>query len=474
MPNFDIHSYMAEVSHSIRSLRERLRMGASDVLSERPDPRIRYTGTPFVESVGALVEYIDGNSEGTYDLTAVEMRDSSLRSVAASRLPLFSSIATQIPSGAVVLNVGAGGDVVPISAMQAAGHQIICTDFAQDVVSGLQTKVDVPVFSCDLIHLSNVLPSPVDYIFGNSTLAYIDPRKLMVAVKSIWDSMATGGIFTFDLAPNPIFFELAGDPCSDIVNPADPNPRTLLSYVRKHGVTDGINLMAWRHHYRALAVNLALVEILKQLFASHGAVCSTTSFGFPLPGGGTQDGLVLRVSKDGGSVLAPTKNESLYDDGLEYLACRTKTGHPKLVLMCIDRPIGAELSKALGLSASKRDAPWQVAEFIARHSYGGPLSQSLMREMMDDNDPHRIAASLLPYVCYGKEITRRYPPSLLAQDQVLHKQVFIGRMNRAQVDVMLDELYARQSANESLAKHRMTRKKNAKKQRRTRAKNRKR
>lgn len=472
MNQLPLSDLIAQVGVRIEALRTRLRASAANILAELPEPTSTYTGVTYVESAGAVLQIERGGFEGVYTPDAVRMRDASLAAMSAERPPLFRGIANQFLPGSRVLNVGAGGDVVPIRAIRDAGHEVISTDLLEETVRLLRSRTDTPVFACELVHLKSVLNEQVDYVVGNSTLAYVEPSKLSAAVSNSWESMRRGAVFTFDLAPHPTYFDLAESiTARNVTNASESDPRKLLDFVKRFGVQDGINAMAWHTYYRALAVNLSVVSLLRDRFLALGATCKTGLFSLRQAQGGRQQVVTLRVARQADEVLEPLPGEVFFEDSTRALKADAQDGKPFFALVSIDRAIGERLAREFGIHEDLRSDPWNVAAFVHEQQNSASLAPEIRQLVLAELDPQQFAARIRPYT-EGKEVVPATPPpDILVLDQTIHKLVFTGAIaDQELADRQIDAAYAkaalqndRAEANSALRAAKATRKKERKK-----------
>jgi hypothetical protein len=383
------------------------------------------------------------------------MRANFLADAADSRQRLFEGIAGQFPSHARVLNIGAGGDPTPVRAMAAAGHEVISTDMALSTVAALLTLVAEPVFACDLAHLGDALPAPVDCMIGNSVLGYVAPGKLATVVGNVAAAMTQGGVFTFDQTPHPHYFVMAeASPFEPIINVSAPHPEQLLAYVERYGIHDGINAMAYDALYRPTAVNLAVIDTLRILFARHGMSCRIGSVPLALQSGSHAVCLTLRVSRHAVSdILQPLPGETLYDTITAAFADRASERPPWLGMTYLDREMGERLARVLGIHRDRQTDPWAVARFVAENQAAENLSHSIRDEVIGSFSPEAFRSRIMPFVT-GEQtfvIPRAMDPARAA-DQTLHNGVMRGMLplTPEQADLRIDHAYAQQRQREAL------------------------
>lgn len=436
--------YLHTIEKNVKDLRLELRGKAKAVFETIPPLGLRISGAYYIESAGTIVEFTDGAMEHMYIPNALFARDRIIDYWDASRKGLFAKIAQQFPHQARILNIGAGGDLTPIRAMLENHHEIISTDMAEDVIHLLKKRIDVPAFSGDLIYLSRLLPEPLDFFIGNSTLAYVEPAKLLKVISNIYEKMDKGGVFTFDLTPNHLYFNMvSGQEEETILNESDVDPRKLISYIKKYGNEDGINAMAYYNFYRLAAMNISMIDILKKIFENLGAKCLTGIFKLRGKDGGIGSCLTLRVSKNYDQILAGIEGEILYSSGPEGFM-RLQTAPPAYKIGYIDRESGAELARLLGIRCDAKSAPWIVADYIEEHQDSRQLSTVVKEEVLAELEPDAIVDRIWPYINGQKQ---HVPPKPLRQDiafdQYMHKAVFTGEqpISREEADMRIDIKY---------------------------------
>jgi len=476
MKKMPIDTFLNATLKKISELRERLRSSAETTMDALPVGRSGFTGDAYVDAVGTVVHFEGGNPEIFYTPDALKMRDLVLSRQAAAREKFFNAVAAQLPAGSRVLNIGAGGDVTPIRSMRKAGHEVISTDLAENTVQALRSRIDAPAFACDLVNLAEILPEPVDFAFGNSTLAYIEPAKFKKVTQNVFHSVASGAIFTFDLAPHGSWFNIAEEKTQQTVaNESDADPRRLLEYIKKHGVKNGINAMACFSFFRTLAVNLAMVSVLKEVFEGYGGRCVTGALYYADERGSLFNCLTLRVSKGFDDLLSPVEGETLFSDASKYLSGEINDAKkvPGFILRFIDRDIGEALARAVGIHRDRRSDPWLVAEYVVENQDSAVLPDSIKSEVVGSIDPVRLAEKILPYAKGEKKFVPPRPLSpLIAADQILHKFVISGELalSHEEADARIDLEYARNEENLREKADREQRRKDRKKQKSDRKK----
>lgn len=438
--------FLDDVQQNIGILRSRLRQQVQHTLHDLPGMNSTFTGDAYVDSVGTIVRFRRGESDFFYTPHATDMRKNTLDRLAFPRKKFFDGVAAQVPQISRVLNIGAGGDVAPIESFRDAGHEIISTDMAEDTIRMLRSRTGMPAFACDLANIDRVLePDSVDVVIGNSTLGYLDPSKMKKVVENLVKIMKHGGVFSFDLMPHPHYFELLEEKKErTIVNNSAPDPYKLLEFIEKHGPQDGVSAMAYFSYYRNIAINMAIVDLLKNEFKGHGLQCSTGSQHFTGEEGMKTPCLTLRVSKDRPELLQPLDGETLYSDSLEMLREETKDGKPYLLLGSLDRVSGEKLAKAFHLFCDRKSAPWLVAKYIADNQDLSSFPDAIKNEVVDGMNPGVYASKIKPYL-EGKEFVEPKPlPSHIAADQTFHKLVIHGEapFGPEMADMHIDRAYA--------------------------------
>jgi hypothetical protein len=340
--------------------------------------------------------------------------------------------------------------------MQQAGHEVLSTDFGQSTVDALRARIDHPVFACDLAHLDSVLPEAVDVVIGNSTLAYIDPKKLGRVVQNVAGAMRVGGVFTFDLAPHPSYFIIAnGKTKRQIANESGADPAKLLEFIRRYGRQDGINAMAVFTYYQTLSVNMAMVQTLRELFERSGLRAIGGMLHLQNEHGGHETCLTLRVSREPSSLLDRVAGEQ--DLPSWPIAEEPAAIQAAFRLELVDRASGEELARALGIHEDRRQDPWLVAAYVMQNQRARDLPSALREEILNEIAPSIYATRIKPYVD-GTQVFVPPPPLpfLLQQDQVIHKMVItgVGGLDMDLADLRIDQLYAEAAARSKLAAER--------------------
>jgi hypothetical protein len=456
MLRMQLNEFVAEARARAETVRSRLRASADQVIKHLPLNASKLNGNIFVESVGTTVRFDGGEAEYLYSSKAISMRDVNLDRGRVARTAFFKRLAAQLPPDSRVLNVGAGGDVVPILCMQAAEHEIVSTDIALDVVKVLSSRVDSPVFASNIVHFDEVLPENPDFLIGNSVLGYIDPEQIGSVVDSIVGVMSRGAVFTFDLAPHPHYFAIAMEHTHQMVaNESAADPYVLLRYVRKYGSLAGINAMAFQAFSKALAVNLAIVAVLQRAMVAKGLECTTGIGVFDQDSGGRQVFLTLRCSRTYPAVLVSVEGETLYNDPTKVLG-EGVGGYPWFGLFFIDRQVGGELAIEFGIHKSRRSDPWRVARYVHENQKPSDLSLSVKADVLRELDPVLFSQRIWPFLHEKKFVAPiKLNPELL-MDQILHKFVLSGEseMSSDQADAAIDAMYAKYQQRKNLVRER--------------------
>ncbi|MDA3789812.1 MAG: class I SAM-dependent methyltransferase [Desulfobacula sp.] len=432
------------INEKIPPLREKLRAQADRVIPEIPIKET-VTGNLFVESVGSIIEFEKtGNFEYTYTQHSLRLRAPSLIREKESREKIFNNISQQLPAKSRLLNIGAGGDTVLPLCMESAGHEIISTDYAQETIDVLAKQINSPTFACDLIYIDEILPeNSIDFILGNSTLGYVDPRKLRQVISKLSGIMRHGGIFTFDLVPNSIYYQIqAPQKRQTVANGSDVDPTKLIEFVDKYGKFNGINAMAIYSYYRAHYTNAAIVFILKDLFEEAGLSCNISLQQFSQNEGGIMTQFLLRVSKDYPDILNFIKDEHELTNIVDVtLSKDDKKLWYRLAL--VDRQNGEILARKFGIHKNKREDPWNVAHYINEHLWKNDLPSEIKEKVLYDIDPQILYDKIKPFVD-SETLPEETPlPWEILLDQITHKVVIDGShpMSFEEADAKIDQAY---------------------------------
>jgi hypothetical protein len=436
---------MAAVQERIASLRSELQGSAPTILESMQELQSELTGEAYVRSVGTMVKFQRGKAEYLYEPEALPVRDRGLAGVSAGRDALFDAMAAQCPGDSRVLNIGAGGDAALVQRFARAGHEVVSTDFAENTIRVLATRITSPTFACDLVDLGRVLPEPVDVIVGNSVMGYLDPSKVDRIVRVLHESMTRGAMFTFDLTPHPSYFDLLDEKERETcINASGADPTKLLELVRRYGAKHGLGAMAYHVACRNLSVRLAVVTLLRSRFASLGARCASGAVSLK-----RLSCLTLRVSRSFDQLLEPAPLETLYDDADAYLTGFIQQAPPpRFALRYVDRGAGEALARALGIHRSAREDPWLVAEYADGVQDAGGLPREVRDEVLAETLPSRYAARIDPYLA-GRPMPERRPlPKAVGFDQMCHCMVLDRALpiDVREADRRIDLMYAEAAA----------------------------
>lgn len=418
------------VKQKIEELRDEQRRRVLRIYETEPDLIDKSSGDVFIESIGSIVHLENGDFQHIYNLQAIAARDKMTLPFVRDRRKMFEAIAAQFVKGSRVLNIGAGGDTVPINALKLAGNDVVNTDLSQEAADALSRRTDTPVFAVDLVNLEKVMPAKsVDYMFGNSTLGYIEPNKLKKVVENICSIMKKGGVFTFDLFPHGVYTRVfEGGENQTVVNESEICPVRLLELIRKYGPKDGINAMGVYHNYKSMAVQLALMELLKELFEEngYGAACgfyeSVVSKNY--------QSKILRVASPGNeaSLLDPVPGEKPFynmNEGWDLIVREMDAAAYRL--LCLDRRSAALLAKELDIEGEFKELPYIVARYVAENQNPGFLPAEIHAEITKSIHPSIIREAVVPYINGKKVLPLKPLPMAVQVDQVLHKMVMSGQ-----------------------------------------------
>lgn len=438
----ELTELMTEVEQRIKDLRTEQRQQVKKVLQEVPPLGSNYTGDVFVESLGTILKVRDGDYQHVYDAQAINARDVRLKALEPERSAFFDKIGAQFDNGSRVLNIGAGGDITSIQSYERAGHEVLSTDMAQDAVNILKDRTATPAFAVDLENLTKVLPAnSMDIVVGNSTLAYVDPNKMRAIVENLVNVMKKGAVFSFDLYPHASYFHIENyNEKQTVINESDVDPVKLLEFIKKFGVDDGINAMAYYQAYRELAVQLAVMSILKDLFEEQGMKCS---LGVYESENDKELFKTLRVSADGTELLRPVNNESIYGSVSDIWDELASKGVQPYLFTCIDRVNAKLLADQLGLQGGKRELPWIVAEFVNSNQHPSDLPEAICQKVITGLNPKMVKQKIADYID-GKEFkTPASLPFSTQIDQVLHKFLLTGEstLSLEMAEMKIDEAY---------------------------------
>lgn len=439
-----LSDYLKAITDNTQVLRRELKSSTGRIIDVLPGMGSTVNGSIYVESIGATVCFHNGVMENFYTPHGILSRDRLISRWNESRKELFSHIARQFPSGSRIINIGAGGDVTPIKIMQEHKHEIISTDFAEDSIELLRSRISAPAFAGDLLYINRLVPEPVHFVIGNSTLAYITPAKLAEVVKNIYGIMNLGGVFTFDMMPHESYFNIIHQrEAQTLINECEANPLKLSEYISKYGIQDGINAMAYFVFYQGYSANLAMIDCIKRLFEELGARCTTGIVQSKTENGNTS-WFTLRVAKADYSILEKVDREILYTSTSQQFLESLSGSSPSYEIGYIDRKSAIELADKLAIKCNEKAAPWLVARFVKDNQDSKKLPQSVRNAVLKEIDPVMFAETIMPYILRKKTYI---PPKALdldvAYDQFMHYQVLSGsqRISTEQADKEIDLKY---------------------------------
>jgi len=432
---------LTRINENIKSLRDEQRKSVLRVYETEPDLYDKSSGDVFIESVGTILHLENGDFQHLYNREAILARDKMVFPAVRDRRKMFEALAAQFDTGSRVLNIGAGGDTVPINAFKLAGHDVVNTDFSREVTDELSRRTDTPVFAVDLVNLNKVMPEKsVDYLIGNSTLGYLEPNKLKKVVENLCMVMKKGGVFTFDMLPHAIYTRIfEGGESQTVVNESEVDPVKLLDFVRRYGPNHGINAMGRYHNMKSAAIQLAVMDILKDLFESQGFQAGCGYYESNIKE--VYQSKILRVwdPAAGDALSELVGGETRYKDLDERWSVLTgKMDKLIYCLICLDRQNAASLAKCFGIEGNPRALPYLVAEHVLDNQNPASLPAEISEEVTKSIHPALIRDAIKPYMGGKKVMLLKPMPMAVQTDQILHKFVMSGQ---APFDV--DEVEAR-------------------------------
>jgi len=425
----ELESLMSGINERIEWLRFEMKANAAEVLQQFPldSDRQKLNKTVYVEEVGSLVTFHDGDTDQFYLPGSLPSRDNFLNIQAELRGTFYDEFSDLFEKDSVVLNIGAGGDVLPVKSLKEKDVNVVSNDYSQGVVDELKRRYEHPVFACDLENLDQVLlPDSVDYVIGNSVLAYVDPRKLKKIVKNLCAVMKKGGMFTFDVPPNPMYFQIAdGMDKQRVVNPTEADPAALRDYLLRAGGDVETGLIAATFHFNARkqAVILALLDIITDLFRENGVNAQLGFKGIADPNSRHDlRTFTLRVSKQGEKPLEALSKEVFFDTGEPGLLFEMLADHQEpLNMHYLDRKTAFEIAKLIGLNTDVRMSALVLSRFFQSVSFAYPqyVPREFIEELAGLYGTEVLIAKFKPYLDGAQmKISEKMHPDLIAE-QVL-------------------------------------------------------
>ncbi len=442
--DISLEELLSIVGGNISSLRDKLRGQAEKIHQEIPQMGAPVYGNVFIESVGSIVEFDEyGTFDFLYTPDSLKLRNPSLLGSEKAREIAFFDIAKQFPVRSRILNIGAGGDTVIPVCMEKTEHEIISTDFSQNTTNILAEKINSPTFACDLLYLDEILPeNSIDFVLGNSTLGYVEPRKLRKIIRNLSGVMKYGGVFTFDLTPHPVYFKAQDQKRHQtVVNESEVDPTTLIEFVSRYGNINGINAMAYFSYFRSHYTNIAVLLLIKELFEKEGFSCIASSQKLPTENEGSKVQLLLRVSKSYPRILDFICNENELSKTTIMHGINDSIIWYRLAM--IDRHNGEVLARKFGIHNNKKKDSWNVVNYINENLSAVNLPSEIRDEVLHEIDPWEIAKKIRPFI-YGTDIPKQIPlPLEVVADQTLHKMVIDRTINMSEeeADVKIDDVY---------------------------------
>lgn len=471
-----INAFIKEVDRRLQILRQQLR-------SESPQRRqtiqeaYKLSGDVYVEELGTIANISNGVGEFFYTAETELLRGETLKVASEPRRELFQKLGNQLKRKSRVLVIGAGSDFDLIDSLRLCGHEVIATDFGQDIIRRLQNKYDVPSFACDLVYLDTILPEPVDYIVANSVLGYLDPRKLKKITDNIWHSFTQAGIFTFDMTPHPFYFDIAEEKTSQtLVNPSAADPRMLTKFINTHGVRQGIAAMSHYTVMRGSIVNYAMLSVLGDAFEKYGSKPALGEYKIRVAGEGTISCPMLRIDKEDNNILLPIESETPHSTATEAIEASSDL-KPRFSLTYIDREAAEPLAHAIGIHTSARMDAWNVITYVDNNQATATEVEAQKQVALSELNLDVAKKRILFAIENGFKPAKRMRMSLI-KEQTLRKGVVTGMfpITPEQADLRIDEIH-KQEKEKILLKERNKqskemRKKNQKESRQARKKQR--
>lgn len=430
-----LQKFMEEIHKREKGLEEQERGRAQKEFPTMADAqRHSYTGLAFIKDMGITLDLLNGMCEGIYNLPTAKLRSGGMDAFRSHFFEMFHAIAQQFPEGSRVLNVGSGTYEAPVRAIMKAGHQVISTDAGKDITQELGSNTNTPTFHGDLIYLDQIMDTgSIDVITGNSVMAYVHPHKMKKVVSNLASIMKHGAVFTFDLAPGPIYFEIASPRNTyGVINATSPDPLDLLDFIERYGKEQGLHAMALHESLRNQSVHFAMLEILVEIFESLGIQTQFSELFAPVGQGGNQSIKILRVSKDAPELLETFADEKIMNPQEDYWSEIVNHIMDKgflLRLMHLDRKSAILIARKLGIICNEKNAAWRVFEYVLENSDASQANHEIAQSIIASSHPSQIKNLIRPYIFDGKAIDQRSFPEEVIIDQSVHRTAFDGQIS---------------------------------------------
>ncbi len=421
-------------------------------------------GEYFIEDLGVSRTFTNGTcSDFIYDWEGIGMRNQLLQQHTEHlREDFFKDLADLLPENKTILDIGAGMDMAPIRAFLKAGHRVIATDAGKSIMNNLAKKTGIPTFACDLENIGEIVPGKsIDYLFANSTLGYIDPRKLPGIVEQLCSIMREGGVFTFDMAPHPTYFRIAEKKeISTVINDSDMDPNKVIEFVEKYGVQEGIAATMYYYIIRHAATQVGTLLWLSELFENNDL---HTQIGVRKieENGSSRSVYTLRVAQGSHPIVMDSSDETFIVDNSFWNSI--DLDNTFIPLTTIDRQSGSRLAKLFRLNVSHRRAPWEVVHFFHAHYDPSALTPETRDTIRSFFDPTVVCDRLQAASENGNFSQGLSLDPTIVIDQGIRKQVLLGllfaeypedeAMHMADViiDQKIDEIKKRRHTDQQIA-----------------------
>ena len=425
-PRPPIEDVVRGAQAAARNLRLRFRREFPRFPSSEHALRQGFKGQAYINDLGLVLEFVNSDEaqDTFYAPGIMKWRDLILSTKEPARREYLTDLAATLPSCSRILNIGAGGDTLPVEVFQATGHEIVCTEGAQNAIKDLTRRIAVPAFPLDLVHLHEALPEgSFDVVFGNSTLGYLSPKKVRDVLDNVCHVMASCGVFTFDVQPLPGYFDAFTDEIPvGVSNRTDPDPERVIAHVRRWGSPQGLHASLFEHHLRLRALQLGMLSLLEEFFSERG--CQTQLAQSPLKarGGGVSTQQCLRVAKPGHALVPLVPGEQALDVKRDWqAACAIQRLH--FSFKALDRDQAARLAPLLGLpNGDPRQTAWDVLASVTQRADVDSLDPAIRAELIAKVHPAEVKQRLRRIIDEEIPFSGLAIPRTRAADQSYRKQ----------------------------------------------------
>lgn len=426
----DFAQLVEEARQKSEEIRSSNREAASHHFSDSNSADSRFEGEAYVTSEGLVLPFKYGiEMDNIYTIQATQMRAGDLEIQNDARDPFFNRLIEDFPDGTRILNIGCGLDMSLERAASARKVELLHTDGSRGVVRKIREDVGGRAFAANLVDLDKILPArSIDVVMGNSVMGYASPLKIRSIIEQVERVADKGAVFTFDMTPHGNYYQIfEGNREQHIINSSGGDPVKLNELIDQYGPEQGPAAFWFYYGLRAQAVQLGTINFLKEEFEKLG-LKGQISRKMLYSRAGDIVVWMLRLAREGSEeLLNSIRGERVITlDQANWLREADKSDEIRLPFVHIDRTQAGPIAKKLGLPSGKRQAPWEVLQFMNEGEF--PLDPAVKQDLISRHSPFVAHAKIKTVVESGDFEPLRPIPEERQYDQALKAMFLRGQL----------------------------------------------